>query len=511
MQMRRKSSRIEEHGAYLKGISPRALKEVCVLLACFVSLGVCAWERPNVLFLVVDDWNDMMTAMGDSQVKTPNLDKLAAQGMVFTNAHVPGVYCAPSRTAIMTGLQPFNTGCYENEPHMYNLPDHKDLPQYFKANGYKVHGGGKVYHHMPGYVDLRGFDEYFVWNEDLKKKGWPLDSWGEGAPIVQKDGPYSDVAKYTNYDNFDFLVMPNEEEEKIVDTITANWAADFLKQKHDQPFFLAYGTYAPHKPNYAPKKYFDMYPMDQIQTMPYLENDHEDMPPSAQKAVLRKFRKMKGIIEHGDLERVLQAYFASCSYADAMLGRVLQSLAESPYADNTIVVLWSDNGYHLHEKGIWAKHTLWERTTNVPFIWAGPGVPKGIKSDLTVGIIDTFKTLIDLCDLPENPDLDGESLIPVFNNPDTAKDRMVITTNKKDYSVVNRDWRYISRSDGEELYNLKKDPNEWTNLADQPELKAIKEKFSSVIPSDPVPRGKSGNRSEIILQTDGETFRWVKE
>jgi len=482
-----------------------------LLLVLLLGIAAQAAPHPNVLFLVVDDWNDMMNAMGDPRVKSPNLDKLAARGTVFTNAHAPGVYCTPSRTAIMTGLQPFNSGLYGEEPHMYNIPKHMDIPQYFKANGYKVYGGGKVYHHMQGFVDLRGFDYWYIWNEDLKQKGWRLGSWDPGAPIDAKAvRPLAETGKVTGWPEFDHFAMPNEDEERMADTLCANWAADFLKQEHDKPFFLAFGTYAPHKPNYAPKKYFDMYPLESIQLPPFKADDLDDLPPAIRRQTEGRGRKVHDpLVEHGLWKKAMQGYFAACTYTDAMLGRVLDALEASPYADNTVVVLWSDNGYHLGEKTRWAKHTLWERTTNVPFIWAGPGIPKGKKLDVTVGLIDTYKTLTDLCQLPANPDIDGKSLVPVFGNPDGAKDRMVITTDHDQYSVVNRNWRYISRPDGEELYDQRNDPNEWNNLAANPEYAPIKKRMGTIIPSDPAPQGKGPKRKEIRLVCEGEDFRWV--
>ena len=467
--------------------------------------------RPNVLFLAVDDWNDMVGAMGDNQAITPNLDRLAKRGIVFTNAHAPGVYCAPSRSAIMTGLHPYNSGLYTDEPHMFNIPDRQDIPQYFKANGYKVYGVGKIYHHMPGYLDRRGFDEYFIWNEAHKKDGWRLEAWGQGAP-VPPEVPISDVAKYTGWANFDLYEMPNEDEEKMADTIGANWAADFLKQEHEKPFFLAYGSYAPHKQNYAPKKYFDLYPVDKIKLPEVKEDDLDDLSPKVRKTKLNRAKRIHfRIVDHDDWKKVIQAYLACVSYADAQVGTVLDALEKSPYADNTVVVLWSDQGYHLGEKFHWGKHTLWERTTNAPYIWAGPGVPKGVKSDVTVSLIDTYSTLIDLCGLKRFTPLDGESLVPIFNDPKNAPDRTAITTQHKSYGIVNRKWRYIWRdNDGEELYDLNKDPHEWYNLADNAEYSAIKKKFAALIPQKIAPAGKGRKNKQLRLQCQGEDYKWVE-
>ena len=481
------------------------------MVACLLGTSLWAAERPNVLFLAVDDWNYMLGAMGNEQAITPNLDRLARRGVIFTNAHAPAVYCAPSRTAIMTGLEPHKSGLYSDEPHMYNIPEHKAIPQYFKDSGYKVYGTGKIYHHMPGYLDRRGFDEYFIWNEEHKKQGWKLGSWDQGAP-VPPEVPYDDVPKYTGWTNFDKYVMPNEDEPKMADTIAAQWAADFLEQKHDKPFFLAYGSYAPHKPNYVPKKYFDLYPLDKIKLPEVIENDVDDLPPKTRQQLLNRAKRIHfKIVENGDWKGVIQAYLACVSYADAQVGKVLDALEKSPYADNTVVVLWSDQGYHLGEKIKWGKHTLWNETTRSPFIWAGPGVPKGVKSDVTVGLIDTYKTLIDLCGLEKYKALDGQSLVPIFNDPEGAEDRIAMTTAGDSFSIVNRKWRYIYRpGDGEELYNLTKDPHEWYNLAGKSKYSKIKEKFAVIIPKIIAPAGKSLKNKNLKLECKGEDFKWVE-
>jgi arylsulfatase A-like enzyme len=480
------------------------------------AFGKANKVRPNVLFLAVDDWNDMVGAMGDNQAITPNLDRLAKRGVIFTNAHAPGVYCAPSRTAVMTGLQPYNSGLYSDEPHMFNIPKRQDMPQYFRANGYKVYGCGKIYHHISGYLDRRGFDEYFIWNEEHKKDGWKLEAWGQGAPLPP-EVPAAHTREYIGTKENDYYAMPNEDEEKMADTIGAKWAADFLKQKHEKPFFLAYGSYAPHKPNYAPKKYFDLYPVDKIKTPEFKEDDLDDLPPRIREVMLKKSELHRKIVKHGDWKNCIRGYLACVSYADAQVGRVLDALEKSRYAENTVVVLWSDQGYHLGEKFKWAKNTLWERTTNAPYIWAGPGVPKGVKSDVTVSLIDTYSTLIDLCGLEKLSPLDGQSLVSIFNDPGNAADRIAITTameiptQNRSYSIVNRQWRYIWRdNDGEELYDLSKDPHEWYNLAGNAEYSAVKKKFAALVPQNAAPVGKGRKNKQLRLQCQGEDYKWVE-
>ena len=464
-------------------------------------------SRPNILFIAVDDWNDMVGAMGYTNAVTPNLDALAARGTVFRNAHTTSTWCAPSRTAIMTGLYPHTSGCYADEPSMYNLPDHPDMAQFFQTNGYTTAVGGKIYHHMQGYLDRRGYDECFIWNESHKLQGWKLNSWGPGAPQPPQS-PNSDIAKAANWDAFDFWEMPNELEEEMSDTKCANWAAEFLQRDHEKPFFLAFGTYAPHKENYAPKKYFDLYPLESIVLPEINLNDHDDLPPAIKKTAGNKKRtRFDPIVAlTNGWERSIQGYLAAASYADAMIGRVLDSLENSPYKDNTIVVFWSDNGYHLGEKMIWAKHTLWQRTTNIPFIWAGPGVSTNVVSEVTVSLVDTYKTLADLCGFPATH-IDGESLVPVFNDPENAADRYIVINYEDSNAVVNQQWRYIKYPDGEELYDLVNDPHEWTNLAANASFVGVKAEMASHLPVNPAPAVTS--RSDLKLIFAGEDFYWI--
>ena len=280
-------------------------------LICIAKVGltetVSGADRPNVLFIAVDDWNDWVGVYGHGQAKTPNLDRLAARGVTFRNAHTSAVYCAPSRTSVMTGLNPHTTGAYTDEPHFasVNHPDLRDLPLWFREHDYYVAGGGKIYHHMPGFIDMRGWDEYFIWNEDLKKKGWGLDSWGDGAPLPE-EVPLSPIAKHLlaqemerfpnkNHERVNSHIewgpLPNEAEEKMADTICTNWAAEFLRSTetpNGKPFFLGFGLYAPHKPNFVPQKYFRMYSLKDIEQPEMFPGDLDDLPPQLRRKTLAR-------------------------------------------------------------------------------------------------------------------------------------------------------------------------------------------------------------------------------
>ena len=484
-------------------------------------------KRPNVLFISVDDWNDWIGAHGDNQAKTPNLDKLSARGVTFRNAHTSAVYCAPSRTSLMTGRNPFSTGCYHDQPHFApgNLPELKDLAAWFRDHGYHTAGGGKLYHHMPGFIDRRGWDDYFHWSARGRAKGWHLDSWGEGAPLPDQL-PSSGIAKYLFEQekrrkpekppkklnsHMEWGVLPDSDEEKMADTICTKWAVDFLKNyRGDQPFLLGFGLYAPHKPNFVPQKYFKMNLLSAVEQPGMKPGDLDDLPPALKKKTLaRKQRIDAPLRQLKEGKKAVRAYLAALSYADAMVGRVLDALAESPHADNTVVVLWSDNGYHLGEKGCWAKHTLWERTSKVPFIWAGPGITTGATVDTTVSLLDTYPTLLELCGLPANPDNEGQSLAAILDKPETARDRTVIQCDGPDqFALINQRWRYIRTSGGEEqLYDLSKDPGEHTNLAGRAEYRASLAEFSRQLPANPRPAGP--RPPQLRLKLDGEQFEWV--
>ena len=445
--------------------------------------------------------------------------------MTFNNAHTPAVYCAPSRTAMMTGSAPHTTGCYYDGPFFaeQNHPELTDIPGWFRKNGYVTAGGGKLYHHMHGQIDFRSWDEYFIWNPDLKKQGWRLDSWGEGAPLPS-ELPYSAIAKKLVEEtkarnpnaripkvnsHMEWGPLKNEDEPKMAYTICTEWAVDFLKKDHDKPFFLGFGLYAPHKPNFAPQKYFDMYPIENIELPPVKENDIEGIAPSVLKKYKNRQNHVDGKMDLQTKKEAVQAYLASLTYADAMIGRVLDALASSKYADNTIVVVWSDNGYHMGEKELWAKHTLWERTSNVPFIWAGPGVAKGAKVNATVSLLDTYPTLIDLCKLPKQSNLDGISL--QLAEPAKIADRSVTQTNDGSCSVINQNWRYIQREAGDaELYNVKLDPQETKNEIANPEYAGVVEELKKFVPANPAPAAKSLKARNLRWVAEGESYKWVE-
>lgn len=487
------------------------------LFLVFMSAGTACAKQPNVLFLAVDDMNDWIGSLGATpRAITPNLDKLAARGVNFSNAHTPGVYCAPARAAIFSGQYASTTGCYRSSDYFTDHPEIEGLPLSFSKAGYTTLGVGKLYHHMPGSIDVRGWDEFYLRKPSQRKEGWSLDNWTEETPFPDPF-PASVFNKGKEIKGGLFLEwagLPNDKEEEMADTIRVNWAAEQLGNKHDKPFFLACGIYAPHFPNYCPQKYFDLYERDKIELPPIKVDDLEDLPERMKRAKTARSKIHKELEAKGAVKDAIHGYLACMSYADAMMGRVLNALEKSPYADNTIVVLWSDHGYHHGEKYDWGKHTLWERTSNVPFIWAGPGVKKGVVTDVTASLIDMYPTFVEMCGLPRpHQKLEGTSLASTLEKPEVAKDRDVYLPYMApgEYAIINKDWRYISYGDdGEELYDLKSDPNEWNNLAENPNYEDTKRLLRKSAPkkfSPAAPKRTIGK--DLIIE--GETFRWRKE
>ncbi len=489
--------------------------QLIVLLA--LGLGqASAQQQPNVLFLAVDDMNDWVGCLETTpRAITPNLDKLAARGVNFTNAHTAGVFCAPSRAAIFSGQYASTTGCYQTGNYFVAHPEIDALQMVFAKGGYTTLGAGKLFHHPAGAIDRRGWTEFFLRNRSQRTSGWPLNSWSEETPFPDPfpASIYNQGQKITGGLFLEWGAIPNEKEEEMADTIRINWAVEQLKKEHDKPFFLACGIYAPHFPNYCPQKYFDLYDPAKIELPPYKADDLDDLPPKIKKIKTARSRIHQKLESLDAVDDAIHGYLACMSYADAMMGRVLDALAASPYADNTIVVFWSDHGYHHGEKGDWGKHTLWERTSNVPFIWAGPGVAEGAKTDVTASLIDMYPTLVELCGLPApHQPLEGQSLAATLAAPDAAKDRNVFLPhmNAGEYAVINRDWRYIRYGDdGEELYDLQKDPNEWNNLASLEQYGDLKAEMRKSAPETfAAPAEKLNARKDLVVE--GETFRWEK-
>ncbi len=440
------------------------------LLSMFSTASAEPSSRPNVLFISVDDLNDWIGCLGGHpQTKTPNIDRLAASGVLFTNAHCAAPACNPSRTAIMTGISPHKSGLYDNRQKMREvLPEAELMPKYFSRNGYWSAGSGKILHY---FIDAHSWDEYYPPKE--KEDPFPRTLYPENRPVnLPRGGPWQ-------YVETDWAALDATDEEFGGDWLVSKWIGEQLSEQHDQPFFLACGIYRPHEPWFVPKKYFDLFPIEGIQLpLGYKEDDLDDLPPAGKKRGPNRY--FAHIREHAQWKQGIQGYLASIAFADAMVGRVIEALENGPNRDNTIVVLWSDHGWHLGEKQHWQKFTAWRVCTRVPLIvrvpQGVPGLSKGTKAGATcskpVNLVSLFPTLTELAGLPTKSDNDGPSMVPLLKDPETEWPHSSVTYlgEPGSYGLSAERWRLIHYANGdEELYDNQTDRHEWTNLAAQPE------------------------------------------
>lgn len=454
--------------------------------------------KPNVLFIAVDDMNDWVGALGNTQVKTPHIDRLAKMGLIFTNAHCAAPVCNPSRAAVMSGLNPSTTGVYENYTALRDaMPDVVTLTQYFSQNGYKTYGGGKIYHDPPPFNhDPKSFDEYYWWNEDGPKGAFDGKRWRSPYSVLpDPEIPGRPINKITPLTkrNFDWGSV-DQPVTDWPDYMVTDWATKVLKMEHNNPYFLAVGIFRPHVPWFNPTEYFNLYDTSQIVLPPVKKDDLDDLGEWARNRAMDGASQHDKVQEFNEWKLAVQAYLASISFADVMVGRLLDALEKRKDRDNTIVVFWSDHGYHLGEKQHWHKRTLWERATHVPLVVVAPGVTKkATRSSKPVGLIDLYPTLVDLCRLPAKDNLDGRSLVPLLKKPSEPWPYPVITTFKpENHAARNENWRYIRYANGEEeLYNHQNDPNEWHNLAALPEYGKIKEELRKAFPKEEVVMAKA--------------------
>ncbi|MHB9027826.1 MAG: sulfatase [Candidatus Latescibacterota bacterium] len=428
-------------------------------------------KQPNVLFIAVDDLNDWVGCLGGHpDSRTPNLDRLASRGMLFTKAYCPAPLCNPSRAALMTGIRPSTSGVYANAHRWRGSPALQNavtIPQHFMAHGYEALGSGKIYH--DSFPDPPSWQEY--WPSKTQPK--PEDPLPEGRPL---NG-------IPNTAHFDWgpLNVPDGE---MGDRQVADWVSGQLGTRHERPFFLACGFFKPHLPWFVPPKYFDRFPAEKI-TLPYVkEDDLADIPPAGRK-MARPEGDHANVLKYGQWQKAVQAYLASISFMDDCLGRVIDAFDKSPHRDNTIIILWSDHGWHLGEKLHWRKFSLWEEATRNVLLFAAPGITKpGQRCDATVNLIDIYPTLIDLCGLAKKPELEGVSLLPLLRNPKAKWDLPALTTyGRNNHSVRSDRWRYIRYADGsEELYDHYADDMEWTNLAGNAKYTEVKRNLAGFMP-----------------------------
>lgn len=474
-----------------------------ILLVGLVAIGpAVAADRPNVLFVAIDDLNDWVGPLrGHPQAKTPHMDRLAARGTVFTNAHCQAPLCNPSRASVLTGLRPSTTGVYALAPWFRTAKGFEKaetLFQFFRRHGYRTLTCGKIFHDAyPPKADRMSGAEVDVWGHH---GGWTARP---KTKFVKTPDPNPLV---------DWGVFPPHDEQQD-DWKIADWAIDQLRTPPPEPFFLAVGFRHPHVPCYASQKWFDLYPAAVTRLPPVKDDDRADLPkfasylhwslPEPRLAWLKEANEWKSLV---------RAYLASISFVDSQVGRVIDALSESGLKKNTVVVLWSDHGWHLGEKGITGKNTLWECSTRVPLIFAGPGITPGATCGRAAELLDIYPTLAELAGLPAKEGIEGHSLVPQLRNPQAERRWPAITThNQNNHSVRTEGWRYIRYADGsEELYDREKDPNEWTNLANDSKYVGTKRELAAWLPKVNA-KAVPGSAHRLLEVIDGKVYWEGKE
>lgn len=451
--------------------------------------------RPNVLLIAIDDLNDWVGCLGGHpQTKTPNIDALAGRGTLFTNAHCQAPICGPSRASLLSGRYPHSTGVYQ-QPDKKGLSEDRELfrghllPEYFAQHGYETLAVGKITH---GYPHDVAFQRY----------GGGLGGSGPKPGDKTVRFQYSpDLSIPFTGTQTDWGPFPDVDE-KMPDHKAADWAVEQLGRKHATPFFLAVGFVRPHVPFYVPQKWFDQFPLKDVQIPVIPDDDLDDVPEiGRQLHELPRYPQLDWLrrSDNEQLKRCVQAYLACTAFVDHQVGRVLDALAARSDADNTVVVLFSDHGYHLGEKHRVSKHGLWEESTRVPLVVCRPGETKGQASGKPVGLIDLYPTLLELTGLPERPANEGQSLVPLLENPE-AEWRFATSTTygRMNHSLRSEDYRFIRYENGsEELYDHAADPDEWTNLATSPKHRAIVHEFRAALPGVDSPHHTSTRTSPV--------------
>ncbi len=490
--------------------SPRTLTLI-VTIAFFGyvvgSLRAAEQRRPNVLFIAIDDLNDWVSILGGHpDARTPNLERLAKRGVVFTNAHCVSPVCGPSRAAVMSGLRPETTGAYTNKGQIHDyVPRAQLIPQAFMAAGYHVMGAGKLIH-PTGNVVPEAFHEYgpgtgmvggpFTAEELATSNMTPTYSVDRGPgklkavlPLnrLPNDRPENELC------TFDWGAVHVTEEE-MPDGQIANWAIKKLGEHHNEPIFLAAGFYRPHEPLFYPWKYHELYSPNEVELPLTLPDDLNDIGHVGRLFARATWTagRHETVVRYGQWHSAVAAYLTCVSFIDSLVGKVLDAFDKSEYADNTLIVLWSDHGWHLGEKQHWGKWTPWEQATRVPVIIVPPrgaawsAYKRNARCSRPVSLLDLYPTLVDMCRIQTTAKLEGNSLTPLLKDVTANWQFPAVTTfGRGNYSIRTDKWRYICYFDGsEELYDHSTDPHEWHNVADRPQYASVKKELAKSIPWD---------------------------
>ena len=452
--------------------------------------GICsAQEKLNVLFIAADDMNNDLGAYGHPLVKTPNFDRLARMGVKFEQAYCNYPVCNPSRASLMTGLYPDQTRVRSNGGNFRNeIPSVKTLPQMFRDAGYFTARVGKIYHYgVPTQIGEDGVDDPASWHEVVNPRG--RDKWEEERIYT------IDPVTHNLGGTLSWMAQDGTDEEQT-DGIGATAAIGLMERRKDEPFFVAMGFYRPHTPYVAPRKYFRMYPLQMVRLPVEPLDDLVDMPHAAW--VDRPYQLY---LSETKKRQAIRAYYASITFVDAQLGRLLDAVEKLGLADNTVIVFWSDHGYHMGEHKLWQKTTLFENSARVPLMIASPKHRKtaGLATKSLAELLDLYPTLADLCGIAPPQHLVGKSLAPILDDPTQSVRETALTTfdtldrvNKPPlrprtvgYSIRTERWRYTEWGPeaqyGAELYDHWNDPKEYVNLALAPHMQETVAKMKKLL------------------------------
>lgn len=482
--------------------------------ASIIGAATCHADQPkNVLFLICDDLNTDIGCYGHPQVQTPNIDRLAARGVTFDQAYCQYPLCGPSRASFMTGLYPDQSlvtrnGIYIRE----HVPTVNTMSQMFRDANYTATRVGKIYHYnVPMHIGTSGHDDPYSWDYTVNPRG--VDRNVHDQIVTLTPGQFGGTLSW--------LAMDGEDSEQT-DAIGADAAAAVLQKHADSktPFFLAVGMYRPHTPYVAPKKYFDMYPAGDINVPTVPDGYYKTIPESAVKSI--RWKKDQRDLDPAIAREAIRAYYASITFADAQVGRVLDALQATGLRDNTIVVFTSDHGYHMGEHGHYQKQTLFENATRVPLIMAGPGIASGASSKSMAEMVDFYPTLAELTGLTPPPYVAGKSLVPTLKDPNESTRQAALSQWNNGYSIRTTGYRYtewgIDGADGMELYDHSEDPAEMNNVADDPAYRDAIETLRPLLreriaEAQTPPKGLKQNKIEnkrSVRQNDPDANRAAK-